>query len=187
MKLFKVESFEPEPSEEFFLIKEFEALYTLKYNSGFAGDTQGRNRLRGLAEAKFIFFYCDHKSEFAKYDAEERKREAIDAANLPEDYKISDVLEAAMKRYEKLSESRNLRLLKGANAAVDKLTAYLNQVDFTTLDSNGKFLHDPKDLISNIGNLGKIIEGLEKLEEAVRKDEGEESSTRGSAEKGRLS
>jgi hypothetical protein len=47
-------------------------------------------------------------------------------------------------------------------------------------------VYDPKELIANVGNLGKVIEGLEKLEEAVLKEEGQESSTRGSAEKGRL-
>jgi len=109
------------------------------------------------------------------------------AAGLPIDYKISSELEAAIKRYEKLSDSRNLRLLKSANAGIDKLAEYFNDVDFLKLDINGKVMYDPKDFITNVGNLAKVIEGLEKLEEAVLKDEGQESGTRGGNEKGRLS
>lgn len=187
MKLFQIENFDPVPSDEFYMIKEFSSLFMIKYNAKFPGDEMGRVRKRGLAEAKFLYFYADHKSEFAKYSHEERKEEALTAAGLPVDYKISTELESAINRYEKLSDSRNLRLLKSANAAVDKLAGYFNDVDFQKIDAGGKPLYDPKDLISNVGNLGKVIEGLDKLQEAVLKEEGAESSTRGSAEKGRLS
>jgi hypothetical protein len=186
LKIFQIDNFEPVPTEEFFLIEEFKALYALKYNDS-PGDTQGRKRIRGNSEARYLYFLCDHRSEFAKFSEEERKTEALAAADLPENYKISDTLEAAIERYIKLNNSRNIRLLTSANAAVDKLAEYFRAVDFTKLDTTGKFQYDPKDLISNVGNLGKVIEGLEKLEEAVRKDEGQESSTRGSADKGRLS
>ena len=185
MRLFQIDNFEPVPTEEFFMIEEFKALYALKYNEA-TGDKQGRNRLKGLAEARFIYFLCDHKSEFAKYSAEERKAEALSAAGLDPEYKLSETLEAAIKRYEKLTESRNLRLLKSANTAVDKLSDYLQSVDFNQRTATGQMVFDPKDLISNVGNLGKVIEGLDKLEEAVMKDEGSEASTRGAAEKGRL-
>jgi len=187
MKLFQIDNFEPTPTDEFYMIEEFKVLYMIKYNAKFPGDEMGRVRKRGLSEARFIYFYADHKSEFAKYSHEERKQEALEAAGLPVDYKISSELDAAIKRYEKLSDSRNLRLLKSANAGIDKLAEYFNDVDFLKLDANGKPMYDPKDFITNVGNLAKVIEGLEKLEEAVLKDEGQESGTRGTAEKGRLS
>jgi hypothetical protein len=185
MKLFQIDNFEPVPTDEFFMIEEFKELYTVKYNQT-EDDKSGKLRKRGLAEARYIYFLCDHRSEFAKYSADERHQESLDSAGLPPDYKISAKLEAAIAKYTKLLDSRNLRLLRGANAAVDKLANYLNDVDFTKADANGKPLYDPKDLISNISNLGKVIEGLEKLEEQVLKEEGSESTTRGSAEKGRL-
>jgi hypothetical protein len=183
MKLFQIDNFEPVPTDEFFMIEEFKELYTVKYNMS-DDDKSGKLRRRGLSEARYIYFMYDHKSEFAKYSAEERHQESLSAAGLPIDYKVSVKLQAAVDRYEKLNNSRNLRLLRGANAAVDKLSDYFNAVNFTPVE--GEMAYDPKDLISNIGNLGKIIEGLDKLEEAVMKDEGSESGTRGTAEKGRL-
>lgn len=185
MRIFQIEDFSPVPTDEFFMIEEFKALYVLKYND-VPGDKQGRQRLRGAAEARYVYFLCDHKSEFAKYSAEERKTEALEAAGLPPDHPISATLENAIKRYERLNESRNLRLLKGANTAVDRLAAYFEEIDFSKVTTSGQLVYDPKDLITNVGNLGKVIEGLEKLREAVMKDEGQESSTRGGGEKGRL-
>lgn len=185
MKLFQIENFEPVPTDEFFMIEEFKELYTVKYNMG-EDDKTGKLRRRGSCEARYIYFMYDHRSEFAKYSADERHQESLESAGLPLDYKISVKLQAAIDKYVKMLDSRNLRLLRGANAAVDKLSDYLNKVDFTAVDSNGKPTYDPKDLISNIGNLGKVIEGLDKLEEQVLKEEGSESTTRGSAEKGRL-
>lgn len=187
MKIFSIEDFNPIPTEEFFLIEEFKELFTIKYNMNDKDDKTGRLRNRGSSEARLIYFLCDHKSEFSKYSAEERKIESLTAAGLPEDYKFSDKLNSAIDRYNKLSNSRILRLLTSANHAVDQLTEYFKSVDYKQTDAEGKFLYDPKDVISNVSKLGTVIEGISKLEEAVRKEEGEESSTRGSAEKGRLS
>lgn len=185
MRIFSVEDYKPVPNDEFFYIEEFQALMSAKYNIT-EEDKSGRFKKRGMAEARFMFFMCDHKSEFAKYDEDNKLAAALSAAGLPENYKISDKLEKAMERYVGLRESRTLRLLKAANRSIDKLTGFFDTVDFTTRDANGNLLYEPKDVISNISNLGKVLEGLEKLEEAVRKQEGQESTTRGEAEKGRL-
>jgi len=185
MKIFNIENFEPVPSDEFYLIEEFKNLMSAKYNMT-EEDKSGRYKKRGMAEARFMYFACDHRSEFAKYSEDNKIAESLTAAGLPENYKISDKLEAAIERYNKLQQSRTLRLLQAANKSIDKLTGFFEQVDFTTRDQNGNLLYEPKDVISNISNLGKVLEGLEKLEEAVRKQEGQESTTRGEAEKGRL-
>jgi len=186
MKVFTVEDYTPVPSEEFLLIEEFKELFTLKYNNNFPGDVQGKLKKRGNCEARFLYFYCDYKSEFAKFDEDSRLTESLSAAGLPADYKISDKLQAAIERYNTLKVSRNLRLLNSANMAVDKLEKYFSGLDFTSLDSDGNLLYNPKDVIANISNLGKLLEGLSKLEEAVQKEEGQEASARGDAEKGRL-
>lgn len=188
MNVFTIEDFTPVVTPEFLMIEEFKELFTLKYNSYFNGEkiTNKSLRARGNAEAKFLYFYCDYRSEFAKYSGEERKTEALLAAGLPETYQISDKLEAAITKYNSLKAGRNLRLLTSANTAIDKLQKYFESVDFTELTPDGNPKYNPKDVISNISNLGKVLEGLDKLEEAVRKDEGQESQTRGGADKGRL-
>jgi hypothetical protein len=178
--LFEIVDFEPKPSTEFMLIKEFEALFTIKYNKGFDGDAQGRERRRGTAEAKFLYFHCDYRSEFAKYDTVERMEHAFVAAGLDPDYVISDELRAAIGRYLALRDSRNLRLLQATWKAVDKLQKWFEDVDFTKPE------YDAKEVMSNIANLGKVIKGLGDLEENVRAEESQTAGTRGDAEGGRL-
>lgn len=186
MNVFTLEDYVPVPTQEFLLIEEFKDLFSHNYNLGFDGDKAGKAKRRGHCESRFLFFFCDYKSEFAKYPEEERKTEALTAAGLPEDYKISDKLEKAIERYNKLKTSRNLRLLRSANIAIDKLELYFRGIDFTALDADGNPKYNPKDVIANISNLGRVMEGLEKLEEAVAKEEAPEASARGDADKGRL-
>jgi hypothetical protein len=180
MTLFKLEDHEPIPSEEFYMIEEFKALFTLAYNKGYDGDSQGRARKRGHQEARFLYFYADYRSEFAKYNTVERINESLTAAGLDPDYVISDELRLAIGRYEKLRDSRNLRLIKSAWKAVDKLQAWFDDVDFTKPE------YDPKEVMSNIANIGKLIKGLETLQENVMAEEGQEAGSKGGAEKGRL-
>lgn len=186
MKIFTIEDYQPIPTEEYFMIEEFKELFTIKYNAGFPGDADGRLRKRGSAESRFVYFYCDYKSEFAKFSDTDRIKESLLAAGLEPDYEISGKLDKAVAKYNSIKTSRNLRLLNSANTAVDKLEKYFQGIDFTKLDTSGNPIYSPKDVISNIANLGKVLEGLGKLEEAVRKEEGQEASTRGEAEKGRL-
>ena len=186
MNVFTIEEFVPVPTQEFLLIEEFKELYSHQYNLGFPGDKAGKAKLRATSESRFLFFYCDYKSEFAKYPEDERKTEALTAAGLSADYRISDKLERAITRYNNLKTSRNLRLLRSANIAIDKLELYFKNIDFTALDSDNNPKYNPKDVIANIANLGKVMEGLDKLEEAVAKEESPEAQARGEAEKGRL-
>jgi hypothetical protein len=185
MKVFTIEDHTPVPTQEFLMIEEFKELFTIKYNMGFNGDKVGRERKRGHSEARFLFFYCDYKSEYAKFPDTSRKQEALSAAGLPPDYVLSAKLEDAVTRYNSLKTSRNLRLLTSANKAIDKLQLYFEGVDFTATNTDGSLKYNPKDVIANIANLGKVLEGLNKLEEAVAKEESPEASARGEAEKGR--
>jgi hypothetical protein len=180
MALFKIEDHEPLPSDEFYMIEEFKELFTLAYNKGYEGDSQGRASKRGHAEARFLFFICDHRSEYAKFSVLERMTEALSAAGLPEDHTISDELRKAIGVYEKLRDSRNLRLLKSAWTAVDALQIYFSKADAAQPD------FDPSKIMANLANLGKVVKGLEQLEENVRAQEGQEAGSKGGAEKGRL-
>ncbi len=186
MNVFTIEDFVPVPTQEFLLIEEFKELFNHQYNLGFAQDKTGKTKRRGLCEARFLFFFCDYKSEYAKFPDKDRKKEALSAAGLPPDYPISTKLENAIIRYNGLKTSRNLRLLTSANKAIDKLQEYFETVDFAVMNADGTPKFNPKDVISNVANLGKLLEGLDKLQEAVSKEESPAAEARGDAEKGRL-
>lgn len=180
MALFKIEDQEPVPTDEFHMIEEFKELFTLAYNKGYDGDSQGRQRKRGHQEARFLYFNCDYRSEFAKFPQPLRMEEALTGAGLERDHEISDELRKAIGRYESLRDSRNLRLLKAAWIGVDKLEEWFKNVDFTKPE------YDPKEFMNNIAKLGTLIKGLEQLQDNVMAQESEVAGAKGQAEKGRL-
>ena len=86
---------------------------------------------------------------------------------------------AAIQVYAELSETSAIKLLKAARASVAKLEKYFNDVDLSMMDDNGKPIFHAKDLISNLSNMAKVVQGLDDLEELVKKQQQKENPNRG--------
>jgi len=179
MKLFKLnENYDVIPEKEtVMMVPEFKVLWSMAYNK-MEGDHIGRHHKRGKAELQYLYFYCDYQSEFSELSDSERKEAAINAAGLPEDYRLSKELLAAEEKYFKMQETRELKLLKSAYGTIDKLRAYFDAVEVDDKNAKG--------LIDNISKLGQVLDGLEKLESRVRKKEAKVGGIRGTSEKGFL-
>ena len=76
-------------------------------------------------------------------------------------------------------ETSAVRLLKAARESVRKLQKYFETVDLTMMDDNGKPIFHAKDLIANLSNMGKVVNGLTDLEDLVKKQEQQANSNRG--------
>ena len=63
-----------------------------------------------------------------------------------------------------------------------KLEKYFRDIDLTLLDDNSKPIYSAKDLIMNLSNMGKVIDGLSRLEEIVKKEEQAANTNRGGIE-----
>jgi hypothetical protein len=179
MKLFKLDAeYNVIPEKEtVMMVPEFAVLWTLKYNKN-ERDSDGRKRYRGHAELQYLYFFCDYQSEFAELSDPERKEAALNSAGLPDEYRLSPELIAAEEKYAFMQETRELKLLKSAYGTIDKLREYFD--DVVVDDKNAK------SLIDNIAKLGQVLEGLEKLEDRVKKKESKSGGHRGNAEKGFL-
>jgi len=179
MRLFHLnEQYEVLPEQEtVMLVPEFKNLWELNYNKQ-TGDAQGRQRTRGKAELAYLYFYCDYRSEFSELTNSERKEEALNASGLDPNYKISETLLTAQKKYLKMQETRELKLLTSAYGVIDKLQIYFDAVEIR--DGNSK------SVIENLSKLGNVLNGLKKLEEQVRKQQRSDGKIRGDQEKGFL-
>jgi hypothetical protein len=126
-------------------------------------------------ELSFVYFYADHNSPYAPYDEEERY------TKLQDDLKVkrSPKIDGAILKYNELSETSAVKLLKSARQAVTKLEKYFQNVDLTELDENGKLMYSAKDLVANLSNMGKVVSGLDELEDIVKKQQQQESANRG--------
>lgn len=125
-------------------------------------------------ELAFIYFFADHRSSYAAYDEEERKVKLI------EDLKVKSTpnLHAGLQKYRELADTHAIKLLKSARSAVNKLEKYFKDIDLTAMDENGKLLYQAKDLVANLSKIGEVIEGLDRLEELVQKQQAKDNPNR---------
>jgi len=135
------------------------------------------NEFKGLKgqELGAVYFYADHRSPYAVYDSEER------LSKISQDLKVkfTPKVKGAIDKYKELSETSAIKLLKAARNSVTKLERYFDTVNLTLLDDHGKPIYHAKDLIMNLSNMSKVVNGLDELEQIVKKHEQKENPNRG--------
>ena len=134
-------------------------------------------------ELAYTYFMIDHKSPFAIYEWEQRKIEVKNSIfGEKKKWIPSAKVLGACDKYEQLIETSAVRLLKAAKESIVKLEKYFRDIDLTMMDDNGKPIFHAKDLIANLSNMGKVVDGLSRLEEIVKKEEQAANTNRGGVE-----
>ena len=133
-------------------------------------------------ELAFIYFIEDHKSPFSVYGREQRIIEVKNSIFGKKKWEPSSKVHAGCLKYEKLIETSAVRLLKAARESIVKLEKYFRDIDLHLMDDHGKPIFHAKDLIANLSNMGKVVDGLSRLEEIVKKEEQAANTNRGGIE-----
>jgi hypothetical protein len=128
-----------------------------------------------VKELAFIYFFADHRSSYAAYDEEERRDKLLEELKV----KSTPNLHAGLQKYRELADTHAIKLLKSARSAVNKLEKYFKDIDLTAMDENGKLIYQAKDLVANLSKIGEVIEGLDRLEELVQKQQAKDNPNRG--------
>lgn len=129
----------------------------------------------------YIYFMVDYRSPYAVYEYNDRKKQVKNSI-FDKKWKADNKVEAACIKYAELMETSSVKLLKAARESVIKLEKYFRDIDLSMMDDNGKPIFHAKDLINNLEKMGKVVEGLNRLEELVRKEEQVNNSNRGGVE-----
>jgi hypothetical protein len=122
-----------------------------------------------------VYFYTDHRSPYAVYDEGERVEKIIQDLKV----KFTPKMKSAIDKYKELSETSAIKLLKSARASVTKLEKYFETINLNILDDHGKPIYHAKDLIANLSNMAKVVNGLEELESIVKKHQQKDNPNRG--------
>ena len=130
----------------------------------------------------YVYFMVDYRSPYSIYEWEQRKIEVKKSIFASKKWEETSKVRAACAAYAKLTETSAVKLLKAARESIIKLEGYFRGVDLTIMDDNGKPIFHAKDLINNLEKLGKVVDGLSRLEEIVRKEEQANNSNRGGVE-----
>ena len=134
-------------------------------------------------ELAYVYFIVDHRSPFAVYEWDQRCIEVKNSIfGEKNKFVPSSKVSAACKKYEELIETSAVRLLKAAKESIVKLEKYFRNIDLQMMDDHGKPIFHAKDLIANLSNMGKVVDGLARLEEIVKKEEQAANTNRGGIE-----
>jgi hypothetical protein len=163
------------------LIPEFKNL--LAADKGSKGDADGRKKLKARKQFAYIYFMVDFKSPIFSWELSERHEEAIRYTDLTEMDVNLPLVRRAYEEYQKLQykAARSLKTLENAYKALDSLDNYLGGIDFKEKDKQGKLLHNPKEVGSNISQLNKMFDELDKFEKRVHEQLKESTTIRGQA------
>lgn len=136
-----------------------------------------------LEELSFVYFMVDHRSPFSVYEWKQRNIEVKNSIfGEKKKWSPSSKVLGACDKYEQLIETSAVRLLKAAKESIVKLEKYFRDIDLTMMDDHGKPIFHAKDLIANLSNMGKVVDGLTRLEDIVKKEEQAANTNRGGVE-----
>jgi hypothetical protein len=144
--------------------------------------TKGKNKAR--EQLAYVYFMADYKSFFSNITEEAVKHKEVSKVVFgTEDYEIDEVIAEALKFYRK-DIPISVSLLEDAKLGINALREYFRTVSLTEVDAQGKVVHDSSKLSNNLKNLYGVIDGLESLEQKVRRDVESSTTIRGGREKG---
>lgn len=131
-----------------------------------------RKKRKAFKELAFVYLFIDHRSPFCNEPADRKadliKRELGLETSWEPDREVTE----AIARYELLTETPIIRLLKKARNTIEKMEAYFDEVDFTERnEKTNTLVFTPKEVLNAIAEIADAHSGLDKLEEMIKKEQ----------------
>ena len=140
---------------------------------------KSKTKHKATQELTYIYFMYDFKSPYNIYPENDRKSRVMNDYIKTPDWKPDAEVKLAIASYNEFQRTYSMRFLESARGLADKLSSYFDEVDFHATDDNGKPLYSAKDAVSNLKQVGDVIESLDKVEEKVRTEVDSKSKIRG--------
>lgn len=153
---------------EVLLVKEFADLWEPMRNR-IDGDKSGYDRKRAHKEFAYIFLMYDWESPYKNFSQQERHLTAVEDTGLTDKFLKDEKFLAACRKYQEMQDTIEVKLLNSAYKTCSELTLFYTNVDLQERDIDGRFILNHKQVMDSIAGLGKMVEGLERLQEVVRK------------------
>ena len=136
-----------------------------------------------MMELGFIYFMCDPRSDYQFIvNPKEREEEIKRGEGLPEEWRPDELLEDAMKFYSSFKPTASA-LLEDTNIAVDKVRAFLRDIDLYATDDKGKPIYTINSVTSAIKLIPSLVRDLHEAEKAIKSEIASNAKARGSISK----
>jgi phytoene dehydrogenase-like protein len=173
MELLTIEDFRAVPHPTAFDVEPFRTIIQRD---------KAKTKTRAVKELAYIYHMADPKSVYSGYDPQVRPSKLQEDLFRGEKWEQDEIINQAIEKYKELTQSPLSRLLSSSMETVHKLREYFEEIDFNERDENNRLVNNPKDVIMSLGNLGKVVEGLQKLREQVEKEVSTGDRLRGQVE-----
>ena len=175
MHLIEFNDYQITPTEEALLIAPIRKLYN---------SDRTKTKERFMQMLSVIYFYSDPRSSYSYIiDDNERLKEIIEQEGLPKDFKIDKTLQEAINIYKKHIITTSYLLLQDTKVAVDKVRAFLREVDLYATDDKGKPLYTINSITQTIKQIPQLSKDLVEAERVVTKEIEEQGRARGTQNK----
>lgn len=140
-----------------------------------------KDKRTATKEISYITFLHDLSADnpyrgYAEYEREGiLKKDLFGDINWKADKQVLD----AIIKFKDLMETTNIRVLLGAKQAAEELAKWFRTVKYDDVDEYGKSLFSVTELSRNLKEVGNIIKSLSQLEEMVKKEQIDKTTTRG--------
>jgi hypothetical protein len=134
-------------------------------------DRTGLRMERAKRELTYIYLMFDwdaYTSVDKGFSEEERRATALRDSELTEEELADPVFVAACQEYQRMQRTCYDGMLSSSIKSMDRITEYLEKIDYTQMDNNGRFVYDIKKQIDVIKSAGVIVKELERLKREVR-------------------
>ena len=174
IKLFKKEGLDIVISEEAYLLKPFADIWKRD---------KSKNKVTAQLELAFIYFFADPRSEYQMYnDPEERRKMIVEGLGMESGWAPSPLVTEAITFYESFKPV-SAKLLDSTRGLINKLSAFLEEINFHAVDDKGKPLYQPNTITNTIKQLPALVSTLNEVEKTMNSDIEESSAIRGSMRK----
>jgi hypothetical protein len=148
------------PKEMTLMVKEFSTLWERD---------ESEKKTQALQEFKYIQLLLHPLSPYEGYPEEERPKKVAENVFNNKKYKPDKDVRAAMDFYIEFRKkaSPSIRLYQAAKGTIDKVTVYMEDMDFSERDSRGNLVYAPSDALKNIKELAPVLSSLKELKKRV--------------------
>lgn len=154
------------------------ATLTIKEFSELWSRDKSKTKAQAIKEFSYIYFKMDWNSVYQNMPEEDRHETLKEDLDLGETWEPDHLLVQAIKKYEELQETPTMRYARSVRKAFWDMVTYFERIDYAERDVKGQPVYKIQDVTKAMGDSGKLIESVKKLEAIVKKEQLESSRVR---------
>ena len=178
MKLINYENYKITPTEDCFFMKEFRDIFN---------KDKSDTKETFMQTLSYVYFFADPRSPYKRIkDEEERKEIILREQSITKVDTDSDKINSLLKNYEILTTTTTQKLLYSMDAAINKISQFLEDVDLYETDDKGKPKYTVTSIVEATNKAPDLAKKLIETEKIVNSEILELGRARGGNESKKL-